>query len=67
MNKRRIYMVQIDFNEAEKIRNRYPETHIRRTAHKYYVEETPRVMMLLGRYTNTRGNARHAGKAKRRK
>ena len=60
-------MVQIDRNEADKIRERYPEIHIRRTASKYYVEETPRAMMLIGRYVPAKGGAQHAGKAKRRK
>lgn len=59
-------MVQIDRKEAEKIREKFPEIHIRRTANKYYVEETPRIMMLIGRCVNTKGGARHARKTTRR-
>ena len=60
-------MIQIDYTEAQKVRAKYPETHIRRTANKYYVEETPRVLMLLGRYTAPRSDKRYAGKTPRRK
>lgn len=58
-------MIQIDYTEAQKIRAKYPDTHIRRTATKYYVEETPKVMILLGR-AEARGGAR-AGKTPRRR
>ena len=60
-------MVQIDRQEADKIRDRYPEIHIRRTANKYYVEESPKAMILIGRCVNTKGGGRYAGKANRRK
>lgn len=60
-------MVQIDRNEADKIRAAYPEIHIRRTANKYYVEEVEKAMMLIGRYVPQKGGGRHAGKARRRK
>lgn len=59
-------MIQIDYNEAQKIRSKYPEVHIRRTANKYYVEEVPKALTLIGKYTETRSGAR-AGKAPRRK
>ena len=60
-------MVQINRKEADKIRANCPEAHIRRTAHKYYVEENPKAMMLIGRYVPQKGGARYAGKARRRK
>ena len=60
-------MVQIERSEADKIRDKYPEIHIRRTANKYYVEEIPKAMILIGRYVDTKGGAQYAGKAKRRK
>ena len=61
-------MIQIDYEQAQKIRAKYPETHIRRTANKYYAEETPRVLTLLGRNVgNTRSGNRYAGKTPRRK
>ena len=60
-------MIQIDRNEADKIRAKYPEIHIRRTANKYYVEENQKVMILLGRCVPRKGGAHYAGKAKGRK
>ncbi len=60
-------MIQIDRKEADKIRAAYPEIHIRRTANKYYVEEVPRAMLLIGRCVPQKGGAQYAGKAKRRK
>lgn len=61
-------MVQIERSEADKVRAKYPDVHIRRTANKYYVEEVPKVLFLLGRCVNTRGGARYAAnKAGRRK
>lgn len=60
-------MIQINRNEADKIRGAYPEIHIRRTANKYYVEEVPKALMLIGRYVPQRGGGPYAGKARRRK
>lgn len=61
-------MTQIDQNEANKIREKYPDVHIRRTANKYYVEEIPKVLSLIGRCVNQRGGTRYAAnKATRRK
>lgn len=61
-------MTQIDQKEAVRIREKFPEVHIRRTANKYYVEEVPKVMAFIGRCVNTRGGARYAAnKAARRK
>lgn len=56
-------MIQLNYQEAQKVREKCPEAHIRRTAHKYYVEETPKVLTLLGRNVNVRGGYnRYAGK-----
>ena len=61
-------MTQIDQNEANKIRARFPEVHIRRTANKYYVEEIPKVLTYIGRCVNQKGGARYgANKTSRRK
>ena len=62
-------MIQIDRNEANKVREKYPDIHIRRTANKYYVEEVPKVLILLGRCVpSKKGGARYgANKAPRRK
>lgn len=61
-------MTQIDQNEANKIRERFPDVHIRRTANKYYVEEIPKVLSYIGRCVNTKGGTRYAAnKATRRK
>lgn len=59
-------MIQIDYTEAQKIREKYPDVHIRRTASKYYVEEDPKALKLIGKYVETRSGAR-AGKTPRRK
>lgn len=40
-------MVEITRSEAALIRRRFPDAHIRRTVHKYCVEETRRVMEFL--------------------
>lgn len=40
-------MVCINKKEAKQIRERFPDVHIRRTAHKYYVEEARRVLNYL--------------------
>lgn len=59
-------MIQIDHTEVELVRSKYPDTHIRRTANKYYVEETPAVMRLLGRGTQMKGGGQYAGEKPRR-
>lgn len=62
-------LIQINQVEANKVRAKYPDIHIRRTANKYYVEEVPKVLILLGRCVpNMKGGARYgANKAPRRK
>lgn len=60
-------MIQINRQEADKIREKYPEIHIRRTAHKYYVEESLKALILIGRCAPRKGGAHFAGKAKGRK
>lgn len=40
-------MVLISKTEAAEIRKLFPDTHIHRTVHKYYVEENSRVMNFL--------------------
>ena len=61
-------MTQINQSEANKIREKYPDVHIRRTANKYYVEEVPKALNLIGRCVNTRSGARYAAnKTTRRK
>lgn len=42
-------MIQISKDEAKLIRKKMPTIPIRRTVHKYYAEERPAVMKLLGR------------------
>lgn len=42
-------MIQISKDEAKLIRNKMPGVPIKRTVHKYYAEERPAVMKLLGR------------------
>ena len=47
--RRDIAMIQISKDEARLIRNKMPDVPIKRTVHKYYAEERPAVMKLLGR------------------
>lgn len=42
-------MKMITQEEAMAIRKEYPNTHIHRTVHKYYVEETPAATRFLAR------------------
>lgn len=49
-------MIPISKDEKEYISNLYPDIHIRRTMaqrssrHRYYIEETPRALGVLGEY-----------------
>ncbi len=52
-------MIQISKSEAKMIRERIPDAPIKRTVHKYYAEENPAVMKLLGRPQQRRGVKRH--------
>lgn len=42
-------MILISKDEAKLIRKTYPNAPIKRTVHKYYVEERPSILKLLGR------------------
>lgn len=42
-------MIQISKDEAKRIRKILPFVRLKRTVNKYYVEETPRVLTVLGR------------------
>ena len=42
-------MIQISKDEAKLIRNKMSDVPIKRTVHKYYAEERPDVVKLLGR------------------
>lgn len=52
-------MISISKDEKEYISSRYPDIHIRRTMaqrsgrHRYYMEETPRALGILGAYRKT--------------
>jgi len=51
-------MVNVTKQEVTKLREAFPDLHVTRTVHKYYVEESLRVMKLL---REIRGNGgRHA-------
>lgn len=49
-------MIQISKDEAKLIRKQMPSVPLKRTVHKYYVEERPAVMKLLGRNLNKKSN-----------
>lgn len=40
-------MIVIDKHEAELVRKYFPYVHIRRTMHKYYMEENKKAMSFL--------------------
>lgn len=42
-------MIDINSREAKTIRERVPSAHIRRTVHRYYVEENTAVLSLLAK------------------
>lgn len=42
-------MIQISKDEAKLIRKKMPNMPLKRTVHKYYAEERPAIMRLLGR------------------
>ena len=50
-------MIQISKDEAKRVRKKLPFVRLKRTVNKYYVEETPRVLMALGRPVNRLVNA----------
>ena len=43
-------MVNITKREAELVRKNFPNVHVRRTIHKYYMEENRRAMNFLKDY-----------------
>lgn len=47
-------MIQISKDEAKLIRKQMPSVPLKRTVHKYYVEERPAIMKLLGRKSDRR-------------
>lgn len=51
-------MIQISKEEAKMIRSKFPHVPIKRTVHKYYAEEHPAVMKLLGRIQQRKGVSR---------
>lgn len=42
-------MIQVDKDKVNIIRKVFPHVHIRRTANRYYVEESPKIIALLKR------------------
>ena len=52
-------MIQISKNEAKLIRENMPDVPLKRTVNKYYAEERPAVMKLLGRLHPTKDVKRH--------
>ena len=48
-------MINISKREAELIREKFPQVHIRRTVHKYYMEEAKRAMIFIAKYRRSGG------------
>lgn len=48
-------MINISKREAELIRKRFPQVHIRRTVHKYYMEEAKRAMIFIAKLRRSGG------------
>lgn len=55
-------MIQVSKNEAKAIRESLPNVPLKRTVHKYYAEECPAVMRLIGRAPQRKDVRRFAGK-----
>ena len=41
-------IISITKEQADLVRKAFPDIHIRRTAHKFYMEEDPTVLRFLG-------------------
>lgn len=48
-------MIQISKNEANIIRKQFPGVSIKKTVHKYYVEENPLVISAIRRLSGSKG------------
>lgn len=48
------YLIRISQREAELVREKYPNVHIRRTVHKYYMEESKKAMIFISKYRRGR-------------
>lgn len=51
-------LIEISKQEAEQVREKYPLVHIRRTVHKFYMEESKKALLFidnLRRGTNNGG------------
>lgn len=42
-------MIQVERDKIDILRKVFPHIHIRRTANKYYIEESPKVVLYLKR------------------
>ncbi len=47
-------MIQVEKEKVGLLRKYFPHLHIRRTAHRYYVEESPKVLTFLKRCGDSR-------------
>lgn len=48
-------MIQITKKEAEIVRAKFPDVSVHRTVHKYYVEDTYKVLRAIGRISAPAG------------
>lgn len=55
-------MIQVSKDEAKLIRENMPGVPLKRTVHKYYAEESPVVMRLIGRAPQRKEVRQFAGK-----
>lgn len=60
-------MIQISKDEAKLIRKQLPNVPLKRTVHKYYVEESPIVLTLIGRAPRHKDVRHFAGQKTKRK
>lgn len=47
-------MIKISQREADLVREKYPQVHIRRTVHGYYMEEAKKAMILIAQDRRSR-------------
>lgn len=58
-------LINISQEQAALVRKRFPNVHVRRTVHKYYMEENPRAMRFLQNDKRAKTGVRYGSKFKK--
>ena len=54
-SKGEVDLINISKKEAELVREKFPNVHIRRTVHKYYMKEAKRALIFISKYRRSGG------------